>query len=199
MLLTKKERPLLAVNAVLLAAFGWMALDPVNYEFILYVAVIAAVGGLIVWRQRTVRFSLPILWGLTLWALLHMAGGNLRVAGGSLYDVVLIPLIGPPYNVLGYDDLVHTFGFGVATLVCYHLLRPHLREELAHARVLVFLVVLMGLGMGAVNELIEFVAVVILPETGVGGYENTLLDMVFNLIGATIAAGLIFGRGGRAG
>jgi len=199
MLLTKKERPLLVVNAILLGSFGWMALQPVNYEFILYVVVIAAVGGLIVWRQRTVRFSLPVLWGLTLWALLHMAGGNLHVAGGLLYDVVLIPLVGPPYNILGYDDVVHMFGFGVATLVCHHLLRPHLREDRVHARVLGFLLVLMGLGMGAVNELIEFLAVVILPKTGVGGYENTLLDMVFNLIGAMIAVGLVFRRGGRTG
>ncbi|MFQ5462526.1 MAG: DUF2238 domain-containing protein [Phycisphaerae bacterium] len=199
MLLTKKERPLLVANVILLGAFGWMALRPVNYEFILYVVVIAAVGGLIVWRQRAIRFSLPILWGLTLWGLLHMAGGNLHVAGGTLYDFVLIPLVGPPYNILGYDDVVHMFGFGVATLVCHHLLVPYLRDDLTNRRTLGFLVVLMGLGMGAVNELIEFVAVVILPETGVGGYENTLLDMVFNLIGAMIAAGLVVRRAGRAG
>ena len=30
-------------------------------------------------------------------------------------------------------------------------------------------------------------AVVTLPETGVGGYHNTVLDMIFNLLGAALA------------
>ena len=48
-----------------------------------------------------------------------------------------------------------------------------------------------GLGVGAFNEIIEFFATVIIPETGVGGYENTSLDLISNLIGAIIAMSYI--------
>ncbi|BBI65284.1 hypothetical protein HSBAA_65900 [Vreelandella sulfidaeris] len=42
-------------------------------------------------------------------------------------------------------------------------------------------------GVGAVNEMIEFIVVLLVPDNGVGGYYNTLLDIVFNFIGATLA------------
>jgi putative membrane protein len=86
---------------------------------------------------------------------------------------------------------VHTFGFGVATLIAYHLLRPYLREGIDRWGTLSFLIVLMGAGFGALNEIVEFIAVVVMPETGVGGYENTLLDLVFNLIGGILAVGFL--------
>ena len=44
-----------------------------------------------------------------------------------------------------------------------------------------------GLGLGAVNEIVEFTATVITPNTGVGGYVNNALDLVTDLLGAVIA------------
>ena len=35
--------------------------------------------------------------------------------------------------------------------------------------------------------MIEFLAVQTFPETGVGGYENTMLDIVFNTLGGILA------------
>ena len=81
------------------------------------------------------------------------------------------------------------FGFGVMTLAGYHVLRPYLRDGIQRGAGLWLLVVMMGSGFGALNEVIEFVAVLTVPETGVGGYENTALDLVFNLIGGLMAAG----------
>lgn len=54
------------------------------------------------------------------------------------------------------------------------------------------LVAAAGMGFGGMNEVIEFVATLLLPETNVGGYLNTCLDMVANFIGATVAAALIW-------
>jgi hypothetical protein len=45
-----------------------------------------------------------------------------------------------------------------------------------------------AMGFGALNELIEFLAVLSVPETGVGGYYNTGLDIVANALGAICAA-----------
>jgi putative membrane protein len=181
MLLTRRETPVLIANLVYVPAFTVIALRNLNFEFVLYVGVILIVGAWVVWKQRSVRFNLPILWGLTIWGLLHMAGGNIRVGDDILYGLQLIPV------VLRYDQLVHAFGFGMATLVCHHLLKPYLRDGIDRWRTLSILIVLMGSGLGAINEIIEFIAVKTLPETNVGGYDNTLWDLIFNLIGGLLA------------
>lgn len=58
------------------------------------------------------------------------------------------------------------------------ILKPNLviKNKLAVSVLLIFI----GMGIGAFNEIVEFVAVLLVPETGVGGYENTLWDLVFN-------------------
>jgi hypothetical protein len=46
---------------------------------------------------------------------------------------------------------------------------------------------LAGMGLGSLNEIIEFVAVLAIPGTNVGGYENTGWDLVANMVGALTA------------
>lgn len=186
MLLTKRERPVLIVNLLNVSIFTVVALGRSNVEFLLYIGVILVVMAWILVKQRSVQFDLAILWGLTIWGMMHLAGGNLRANGDSLYSLELLPLM-PRLNILRYDQVVHMFGFGVATLVCYHLLKPYLRAGINRKRTLLVLVALMGCGIGAINEIIEFLVVQIVPETGVGGYENTMLDLIFNLLGGVLA------------
>jgi len=194
MLLTPRERPILLVNLVYIPAFTVLAATRRNYEFLLYVGVVIAVAAWILLIQRRVRFSGTVLWGLTAWGLLHMAGGNLDAGDGVLYGLELVRLA-PRWNILRYDQAVHAFGFGVATLLCHQLLVPQLKPGAGTRPVVLLLVALMGCGLGAVNEILEFVAVVSFPETGVGGYENTLLDLVFNALGALLAVMYLRVRG----
>lgn len=181
----RRELPIIVVNVVYIAYFTFVALGNANYEFVMYAGVVLVLFGWILYKQEAVQFDRTILWGLTGWGLMHMAGGNLKINGEILYDLQLIP------KYLRYDQLVHGFGFAIATLVCFHLLRPYLRDDLAKWWPLAILVILMGLGLGAVNELVEFVAVLSIPETNVGGYDNTLWDLVFDLIGAVLAVILL--------
>ena len=44
------------------------------------------------------------------------------------------------------------------------------------------------MGFGALNEVGEFVATLLVPKTNVGGYANTGRDLVANLVGVLIAA-----------
>jgi len=113
-----------------------------------------------------------------------MFGGGLIVNGEVLYALRLIPIFefGDIF-VLRFDQFVHFFGFGVATLLAYHLLKPYFNSQ-TNYKVVYPLLVLIGMGLGALNEIVEFVAVVTFPETGVGGYFNTALDLVFNMFGA---------------
>jgi hypothetical protein len=41
------------------------------------------------------------------------------------------------------------------------------------------------------NEVVEFIAVLTIPNTNVGGYENTGWDLVANLVGASTAVLMI--------
>ena len=54
-----------------------------------------------------------------------------------------------------------------------------------------------GMGLGALNELVEVVATLLIPETNVGGYMNTGWDLVANFVGATSAVVIIFVRARR--
>ncbi len=193
----RAEIPILVVNALYILIFGGMSLaPPVNYEFVIYALVIVVFFTLILLTQRRVEFPRFMLWGLTLWGFLHMAGGHLDVGGKRLYELVLLPVLTRGADtIFRYDHAVHLVGFGVATLVCYHLLRPHLKHHAHRNRMVCVLAVLMGMGLGAFNEVIELLVVMAAPESGVGGYFNTAFDLLFNMAGAVLAvAGLqLFG------
>ena len=90
-----------------------------------------------------------------------------------------------------YDQAVHFFGFGVATVACWEALRRWLPHSPRPSAGLSVLIGLMGLGVGAVNEVLEFLTTLLIPETNVGGYTNTGWDLVFNTLGATAAVALI--------
>ncbi|MBS3078783.1 DUF2238 domain-containing protein [Candidatus Pacearchaeota archaeon] len=154
-------------------------MQKVNYEFIMYVSVLVFFMILIGWLNSKYNFSEGVLIGVSIWGLLHMLGGYLRVGDGVLYTYWILPF-------LRYDMLVHCFGFGFATLASYYILKPSLKKEKLNLSMIIFLV-LIGMGLGAFNEIVEFILVLTLPKTGVGGYNNTMWDIVFNTIGAIIA------------
>lgn len=170
-----------------MAVFTFYYLSTKNYEFLWYVAILVFFLGLILLTLKRTHFDAVALGGLSLWGFLHMLGGGLRVGDGVLYKFIIFDLVGSGESqILKFDQLVHFFGFGVATIVFYQLLRPHL-GALINRRVIYFLLTLGGMGFGALNEVIEFAAVVFFGQTGVGGYWNTALDLVFNLLGAVAA------------
>lgn len=113
--------------------------------------------------------------------------------GKRLYEFILIPL-SETYQILKFDQFVHIVGFCVATLVMYELLHSALHTNHRTRGALAVVVAMAGLGVGAFNEIIEFLITVVVPQTGVGGYVNTSLDLVADLVGALIALGIIWWR-----
>jgi len=173
-----------------------------NLEFLFYIVVMLLLIAMVWAVDRSIRVSAGALWCLSLWGLAHMAGGLLVVPAGwpvsaesrVLYTLWLIP------ERVKYDQLVHAFGFGVTTWVCWQGLRSAIRRRGGTAVPTIGLLTLAaaaGLGFGALNEVVEFVATLLVPETNVGGYANTGWDLVANTVGATVAATLIalFDRG----
>lgn len=130
------------------------------------------------------RFGLGtgVLWGLAIWGCGHLAGGVIPLDGDrTLYNAVL------GFDLIRFDRLVHAFGFGFATLACGKVMRRWLPEARVWPGPAV-MIVLAGLGVGALNEILEFFATLVLPETNVGGYDNTGWDLVFDLLGGIVAA-----------
>lgn len=190
MYIKKSQIPILIVLAAALIFFGILFSFKANYEFLMYIGVIVLFFIIILSTNRKLKYDNVLLWGLAIWAILHMSGGGIKIGDKILYKIILIPIIGEPYNILKYDQFVHVVGFGVATMVMYHLIKPLIRGHNSWISVSI-LVVMAGLGVGALNEIVEFFATVIMPETGVGGYINTSLDLVSDLAGAMIAMGVI--------
>lgn len=194
-----QHKALVAFNlAYLLAAIVGCAVTG-NLEFVFYLATLAVLIAVVLVVHRRVGFSAGVLWGLSLWAAAHMAGGLMPIperwphAGDSavLYSLWIFP------DLLKYDHLVHAYGFGTTTFACWQGLQTSFTAAeipLAPTAGPLFLVASAACGLGAANEIVEFLATVLVPETNVGGYRNTALDLLANAIGAAVAAVLIASR-----
>jgi len=105
-----------------------------------------------------------------------------------------------PYTfvLLGGTGADHAYGFGVTVWLIWQVLQKTLAgkfnrpfQDIRPTAGLLFLCAIGSMGLGALNEIVEFIAMILVPETNVGGYLNTALDLVANLAGAFIAAILI--------
>jgi putative membrane protein len=186
--LKRSEWSVLIFSVAYIIIFGSVFLAAGNSEFVWYVIMLSLFLALVAATQMIARFPAFILWGLSIWGLAHMAGGGVPVGESVLYTLVLLPLAGSGELVLlKYDQVVHFFGFGVATLVLWHVLRRNF-PVLDGTKTIYAFAILGGMGLGVLNEIIEFTAVLVFPNTNVGGYFNTALDLVFNTLGAISAA-----------
>lgn len=187
----------MSFTAVYLIGAVVLALAGDNFEFLYYIVVMLILAYIVWLVHGRVNLTNAAIWALSFWGLLHMAGGLLVVPeswpidSGSrvLYSLWLIP------EYLKYDQLVHAYGFGVATWVCWQGISAAMRSLGGPPRAtagLMVLAALSGMGLGALNELVEFIATLLIPETNVGGYLNTGWDLVANCIGAGTAALIIF-------
>ena len=174
-----------------IAAFTLWFVSIGNYEFIVYVTTMLALMLLVGLTLGKAQYPLPMLWGLSIWGLLHMAGGGVPVGGSVLYNLHLVPIVETDVLfILKYDQLVHAYGFGITAWVLHHILTLHFPDTRGTATAL-FFPALASMGLGAVNEIIEFSAVLMVPDTNVGGYINTALDLCFNAFGAIVAVTVI--------
>jgi uncharacterized membrane protein YjdF len=156
-----------------------------------YVFTVVLLGVTVVRLDRRVRFSDLVAVGLTSWAVAHLAGGLIGLDGDRvLYNAVLVPH-------LRYDNVVHFFGFGVAGIATWEALAPGLMRQGPPPLAAGITVWLFGMGIGALNEVVEFAIALNVEESNVGGYLNTGRDLVANMLGAAVA-GTIVARRGRS-
>jgi hypothetical protein len=178
----------MAFNGALLVGTTAWAFANSSFEFGLYAAVLLLVGALL-WKVLR-RFTYPV-WMLVAFQIgvfAHFAGGFLYVDGNSLYW----------YEGLGirFDRLVHFYNSGVASLVVTSVYR---QAGLVLKRWEPWVVIATVFGIGAAVEVVEFFAVQVIPNTGVGDHANTIEDMVVNALGACVGYALARLLGARLG
>lgn len=191
---------IVALTGLYMIAAAVGALATGNLEFIFYIVVMLVLIAAVVAIHLRFQLSTWTLAALSIWGLAHMAGGLMPVPRSwpihgdvrVLYSLWIIP------DRLKYDQIVHAYGFGVTTWVCWQVMRTIIarqlkipRDEIVPRLAMLVLCATSAMGFGALNEVIEFVATRLVPETNVGGYVNTGWDLVSNMVGAVIAALII--------
>jgi len=178
---------LVIVDVLLIIFFAFHYYGLGNLEFVLYNLVLIAVIVVMGILHKKYNFSNYVLVGLSVWGLLHMVGGSTLLSSTRPYSWVFIDIITiGDTPILRYDQVLHFYFYIVATLILYQILKKHLSRD-AHWPTVATILVFAGMGVGAGNEIIEFLPAVFYEGNGVGGYFNTLLDIVFNTLGAIAA------------
>ena len=169
---------------------GIYFLQDFNLEFVIYIAVIMAIFGGVLLLHKSVRFPMWMLWMLSVWGLMHVLGGAVPTSDGVLFAHRIYPFLdlGGEFYILKYDQVVHLYLYGLVAVMAHHLIRQQLNIS-GHNKLMFVLAVLASVGVSALNEIMEFL-ISIFMVNGVGGYENTMLDICFNLTGALLAVAI---------
>lgn len=176
------------VGAVVLALFNG------DTEFVYYVSILCVliIGAFA--AHKNLNYSAMLLWALSLWGLFHLAGGLVKIPaswptdGGKhvLYSLWILP------GKFKYDQLVHCYGFAVTTWLSWQslssMIHRRYNRKLSPSFGIMLLCATSSMGYGAMNEVVEFFATLMIKDTNVGGYMNTGWDLVANFAGATFAA-----------
>lgn len=170
-------------------------------EFILYIALAPFLMGGVAFIHMKIKLPISMLWALSGLVLVHCLGGLITLPGNMptegkhlLYNFWIIP------EKLKYDHVIHAYGNGLATWLCWNLLRYSISgvvkkdiQDIPARPVFLIICFLAGFGIGAFNEVLEFGATQMVPgDTNVGGYVNTGWDLVANTLGGAIAIFLIW-------
>ena len=174
-----RNRDIAAVT--LLYAVGWTAVGIRNGASIAlpYLVEIFFLGGIILAFDAQRQLDRNLLWAFSAWGFIHMPGGLTEVNGDVLYEYWVLPF-------LRYDHIVHIFGFAVVGLAVANVNRRWLPVDAP--KVAAAVVFFGAIGIGAFNEVVEFIIGESFPSTHVGDAMNMGLDLVANAIGAGWAA-----------
>ena len=156
-----------------------------------YLQVAVGLVVLTMLADRVARFSRVMVAMLTSVAIVHLVGGLMTPIGNAptFYETWLID------GVLKFDQAAHMYGTAVLTFASARIVAGVFGGAPRRERRVGFAVIagLMACGMGAVNELVEFLFGLHNPNLHAGGLENTGWDLAFNLAGAIVA---VSGYGG---
>lgn len=167
------------------AAFTAFCAAAGDRRVIAYLVVLSVTATLALRADRTARFTPPVAWALSLSGLAHLVGGLLpspQAGAPVFYETWLVA------GVLKYDQVVHAGVSAVLTVAAWQLVGAWVDEGRCSPRARAALAAFVALGLGALNEAVEFLSALRFHDAFVGGFENAGWDLVFNAFGVTAAA-----------
>ncbi len=185
---TKSQFLILLFTIAYVIGFGIYYLIIKNYEFLWYVAILFFLIALMSFLHLRYSLSSGALLGASIWGLIHMMGGSIYINGTKLYGLILIPLFSSDItgtDIFRYDQFAHFYCYIFVSIILFYIYRHYVKEDISWLAFSI-LIVFSSIGVGAINEIAEFIPVLILENTGVGDYFNTLWDIVFNTFGAIV-------------
>lgn len=190
--LSRAERGSVEVAAAAVAGFAIYGFATRSPSTVGYVSSVIVTGAAIAWLRQAVLPGL-LAAGLAIAAITTLAGGLINVGQNALYNAGIGPYSKTSgTHLLQYDHFAHAYVSFVVAFACWVMLAaPYAGAD--HRRHLVLVAVGAALGLGALNEMVEFLVTLAHHGAHVGGYRNTGWDLVFNFIGAG-AAGLVIAR-----
>ncbi len=169
------------VGALTTAVIGFTAYGlAVDSPFVwIYVPITVVLAVAVFFIHRSVALSMASLWALVAVAIGNLAGGISLVDGQPLYVKRLL-------GDIRYDKPFHTIATAIAAWAAYEVIARWAAGRASRPAIAVASV-LVAAGLGALVEIIEFVGSVVIENANVGGYGDTMLDLVVNTVGATVA------------
>lgn len=170
-----------------LVVFLGISLAQQNTEFFFYTIVLILMLLVVITVSPRLRLEKWIMTFASLLVLLHLSSGHIYIGDTRLYDFYLA-------GDFRMDNLVHLLGGLLSTFLSYNLLEPFIHYRMRNNPLTFSLiVVLLALGVGSMNEILEFIGVIFFNAAdGVGGYVNNAKDQVYNFLGAVAASIVIY-------
>jgi putative membrane protein len=179
-------------NATYLFWGGAYFIQDFNVEYAIYSGIIFVVMAIVLLTLSYTDFPQWQLWLLSVWGLLHVFGGAIKLHGTTLAASHLYPVWngGGDFYVLKYDQILHFILYAIVATMAHHLIR-NVIEVKNNTKMVALLTILISVGVGALNEAAEFFISLNLHKNLSYGYQNVTLNILFNLAGALIAALLL--------
>lgn len=178
----------LTIATVGFAVYGIVVASPFVWVYVPITVVLAIA---VYFMHRSVGLSRSSLWALVGVAVGNLAGGIWLVDGQPLYVKHLV-------GDVRYDKPFHTVATAIAAWAAYEVLASW-AEGRASRPAAAVAAVLVASGLGALVEIVEFVGSIVIENANVGGYGDTMLDLVVNTAGAVVSVTLQDHRHRRGG
>lgn len=162
------------------AAFAVYGAAAGQRRVVAYLVVLGLCAAAVRTAHKTARFTPAVQWALAMAGLLHLIGGILP-GKPIFYETWLVP------GVLKYDQAAHFTIVAIVTVALWQLVGTWVEPPVPRAGI----VALMAMGLGALNEVFEFLSALRFADAYIGDAANTGWDLVFNAFGALSAAAFL--------
>lgn len=181
-----KTNNLFLINTNILIVFGFFYLymqnPKVSYLFNLFLFLGLLLFFTIIYSRKIYLEKFLVI-GISSFEIFHLLGSLVIIEGIRLYDYWLIN------GLFKYDNIVHFWAGLILVFFVHTLVAKKIKLNIHYSLNFYLIIILISCGVGAIFEIVEFLGVIFFNlSKEVGNYNNNMIDLIFNLFGATVAS-----------